>query len=33
MNASRVYVDIGPTYAYVEGIQMPQNGIAYIIIG
>jgi hypothetical protein len=28
-----IYLDIGPTYAYVHGLTMPNNGIIYIMIG
>lgn len=33
INSGSIFVDIGPTYAYVQGINMPNNGIIYIIIG
>lgn len=30
---SSPYVDIGPTWVYVEGMKMSNNGLIYVIIG
>lgn len=33
VNANALYVDIGPTYVYVYGMALPNDGLIYVIIG
>jgi hypothetical protein len=33
ITSSSIFVDVGPTYAYIQGMTMAHNGIIYVIIG